>query len=624
MSMVWQFNPLAIPLFLSIIPLLRYSILIWRHRADETARWFLLYIFSAAGLLITYAFELLAADLNTMFVWLRLEYLFSVPIPVYFFLFILCYTGYRRRLKRQHIILLFAIPVLHILTVWTNQFHGLNWATTGVVEVNGLMMFDRTYGPVFWIGIVYLYSINIAAVIIMVVWVLRSPNLYRGQLASLIGAMVLIWTSSILTITGATIVPRLDLTPFGYALAVIPVAIGLFRYKLIDLMPAAHELILKVMSDAVLVIDSQSRIVDLNPAAERLLTVRTAHVIGKKISQVFSNSVDLIERYKDVTETEGELEYVQDGKFRYFDLRISLIPDQERLSKARVIVLRDITRLKEAEAANKRYVEELKERNAELDAFGHTVAHDLKTPISAIIGYAELLLESEHIQPHPQETDYVKNILTASQKTITMIDELLRLSQLRDVGSEIKVVSMTAIVHAAVQRFGKELETHGIQIEIMPNLPPALGQEIWIEEIFANLISNAIKYIGKNNRAPHIAISGRLVGGKARYEVKDNGLGIQPADQTKLFQAFARFHKAEAAGLGLGLTIASRIVHRLGGEIGAESKPGEGSTFWFTLPVPASQPYPPNDPHPDDLDSENSIRSPELRIADKQPIPPAK
>jgi PAS domain S-box-containing protein len=199
-------------------------------------------------------------------------------------------------------------------------------------------------------------------------------------------------------------------------------------------MPAAHELILKVMSDAVLVIDSQNRIVDLNPAAERLLTVRTAHVIGKKISQVFSNSVDLIERYKDVTETEGELEYVQDGKFRYFDLRISLIPDQERQSKARVTVLRDITRLKEAEAANKRYVEELKERNAELDAFGHTVAHDLKTPISAIIGYAELLLESEHIQPHPQETDYVKNILIASQKTITMIDELLRLSHLRDEG----------------------------------------------------------------------------------------------------------------------------------------------------------------------------------------------
>lgn len=584
--MMWQFNPLAIPLFLGTIPLLRYSLLIWRHRADETARWFLLYTLSATGLLITYALELLSADLNTMLVWLRLEYVFSLPIPIYFVLFVLSYTGYRRRLKKQHVVLLFVIPVLHIVAVWTNQLHGLNWHTTGVVEVNGLMMFDRTYGPMFWLGIVYLYSVNVAAVIIMVVWLFRSPHLYRGQLASLIAGMVLIWTGSILTITGATIVPRLDLTPFGYALAVIPVALSLFRYKLIDLMPAAHELILKVMSDAVLVVDSQDRVVDLNPAAEKLLTVRASHVIGKQISRVFSNSIDLIERYKDVTEAEGELEYVQDGKFHYFDLRISPIPDQERQSTARVVVLRDITRLKEAEAANKRYVEELKERNSELDAFGHTVAHDLKTPISAIMGYAELLLESEHIQPHPQEIDYTKNILISSKKTITMIDELLRLSSLRDVGSEIKVVSMTAIVNAAVHRFGKDLATRGIHIEIMPDLPAALGQETWIEEVFANLISNAIKYIGKNNRAPHIAISGQMIGTKARYEVKDNGLGIQPADQLKLFQTFTRFHKSEATGLGLGLTIASRIVHRLGGEIGAESTPGEGSTFWFTLPAP--------------------------------------
>jgi PAS domain S-box-containing protein len=559
-----------------------------------------------------------------MLIWLRLEYFFSLPIPIYFVLFILSYTGYHRRLKRRHVVLLFLIPVLHILAAWTNQFHGLNWQTTGVIEVNGLMMFDRTYGPMFWIGIVYLYSVNVAAVIIMIVWLVRSPHLYRGQLTSLIAGMVLIWTGNILTITGATIVPQLDLTPFGYALAVIPVALSLFRYKLIDLMPAAHELILKVMSDAVLVIDSQDRILDLNPAAEKLLTVRAVHVVGKKINRVFSNSIDLIERYKDVTEAQGELEYDQDGTSHYFDMRISLIPDQERQSTARVVVLRDITRLKEAEAANKRYVEELKERNSELDAFGHTVAHDLKTPISAIMGYAELLLESEHIRPHAEEIDFARNILVFSKKTITMIDELLRLSSLRDVGSEIQVVSMTAIVTAAVHRFGQELKSRGIQMQIMPNLPPALGQETWIEEVFANLISNAIKYIGKDNRAPNISISGQLAGDKARYQVQDNGLGIQPTDQPKLFQAFGRFHKAEASGLGLGLTIASRIVHRLGGEIGAESTPGQGSTFWFTLPVSPETQAPLNGLHPADLDSVNSNHSPAPRTADMPPTLPVK
>ncbi|MBK6712005.1 MAG: ATP-binding protein [Chloroflexi bacterium] len=106
-----------------------------------------------------------------------------------------------------------------------------------------------------------------------------------------------------------------------------------------------------------------------------------------------------------------------------------------------------------------------------------------------------------------------------------------------------------------------------------------------MEEIFANLLSNAIKYIGVDNQEPLIRICAVQIENMVRCEVQDNGLGIKVADQQKLFDMFTRFHREEASGTGLGLPIVERIARKLGGEVGVVSTPGQGSTFWFTLPA---------------------------------------
>jgi signal transduction histidine kinase len=116
-----------------------------------------------------------------------------------------------------------------------------------------------------------------------------------------------------------------------------------------------------------------------------------------------------------------------------------------------------------------------------------------------------------------------------------------------------------------------------------------MGYGPWIEEVFANLISNAVKYIGKDNEAPCITIRGMRDGDMVRYEVEDNGLGIKPEDQARLFDMFSRFHKGEEAGFGLGMSIIQRIVTKLKGTMGVQSEPGVGSTFWFALPAPPDE-----------------------------------
>jgi signal transduction histidine kinase len=112
-----------------------------------------------------------------------------------------------------------------------------------------------------------------------------------------------------------------------------------------------------------------------------------------------------------------------------------------------------------------------------------------------------------------------------------------------------------------------------------------MGYAPWLGHVFSNLLGNAVKYIGKDNPSPRIAIQGAVNERVARFEVEDNGLGISSNDQGALFDKFSRFHKAEAPGSGLGLTIVDMIIHRLGGKLGVTSEPGRGSTFWFELPA---------------------------------------
>lgn len=583
---MWQLNPYAIPLVIGVIPITNFALVAWRHRTNPAARFFWLFALAVAGLMTTYALELLSADLALMLTWLKFEYLFSLTIPVIWLLFTLAYCGYERWLNPWLIGLLFVIPVIHIVTVWTNEFHGLNWQTVGVEVVESYVLFSRTYGPMFWIGVVYLYLVTLTASIILIRSVFRSEAFYREQLLPLLAALFLIWLGSVLTIAGLTPIRRLDLTPFGYALACIPIAWSLFRFRLFDIMPTAHSAILQNMSDAVIVLDRRNRLISVNPAGEQLLRVQAARVIGQPAPLVFASQPELVERYQEAYDAQGELIFGQDEHKRYFDLRISPLRDRAGQLTGRIVVLRDITRSRQAEEMIRQYAAELEAANRELDAFSRTIAHDMRTPLTALLGYANMLDSFEKQNLSERGQDYLARIRYAGERMNQMIGDLLTLAKLKHVETTVSEVAMKTVVKAALERCRHDIEQRGVQITCAEDLPPALGHAGWLEEVFTNLISNAVKYIGKDNPTPSITVRGLRQGECVRYEVQDNGLGISPAMQSHLFEMFARFHEDEANGTGLGLSIVQRIITRLNGQVGVESTAGKGSTFWFTLPAP--------------------------------------
>ncbi len=240
----------------------------------------------------------------------------------------------------------------------------------------------------------------------------------------------------------------------------------------------------------------------------------------------------------------------------------------------------------QAEEILRQHTGELEARNAELDAFAHTVAHDLKNPVSSVVGYADVLIRNYDTLPDAVREEFLDVITRNSRKMAAIIDELLLLSSVRGMGEvEMHPLEMGRIVAEARGRLLHLIEEHEGKIELPDNWPVAMGYGPWVEAVWANFISNALKYGG---HPPRVELGSSVQPtGWIRFWVRDNGAGLSAEEQTRLFTPFERLHMVRAQGHGLGLSIVQRIVKKLGGQVGVESSgvTGEGCEFYFTLPA---------------------------------------
>lgn len=224
-------------------------------------------------------------------------------------------------------------------------------------------------------------------------------------------------------------------------------------------------------------------------------------------------------------------------------------------------------------------------------SFAQNVAHDLKTPLTTILGFAAMLSDAQAQIPPEQQKTALQAIVRTSLKMNNIIQELLLLAAVRQTDVKTGPVNMESVVNAARQRLWGLISEAKAEL-IVPLAfpwPEVIGYAPWIEEAWVNYISNAIKYGG---RPPRIELGAdadyqTLPNGRklVRFWVKDNGNGISPEDQAQLFNQFTQLDQVRAEGHGLGLSIVARVIEKLGGEVGVESQVGQGSLFFFTLPM---------------------------------------
>jgi signal transduction histidine kinase/ligand-binding sensor domain-containing protein len=228
---------------------------------------------------------------------------------------------------------------------------------------------------------------------------------------------------------------------------------------------------------------------------------------------------------------------------------------------------------------------ELEDTNRELEAFAHSVSHDLRAPLRAMEGFAVALIEDYGNSLDEQGREFIGHIAASAKRMDALIRDLLDYSRLGRADLAIKPTSLDDVVHAALGEVASDVAAANAEVTVAETLPTVLGHRTTLIQMAANLISNAIKFVRPGVR-PEIRIWTEPTGcGRIRLVVEDNGIGIEARHQARIFGIFERLHGVERyPGTGVGLAIVARACERLGGSCGVESVAGQGSRFWVELP----------------------------------------
>jgi PAS domain S-box-containing protein len=369
--------------------------------------------------------------------------------------------------------------------------------------------------------------------------------------------------------------------PFGFSLMGLAFAWALFRHRLLDLVPIARHTMVESMADGMIVLDGRDRIVDLNPAAEALLG-RREETIGRSMSELLPSWEERVADLARDQELYSAISLTGDGTLRHYDLHVTPLRGQRLNQTGRLVVLHDVTERQGVEAALQQEIEAREELISDLDAFAHTTAHDLKAPLSFLTGYTFLLRERLEDEGNEEILAFVQSIDRTAFKMARIVDELLLLASVRQHEVTVAPLDMGAIVREVEERLEPAIAEAGAEVRKPETWPTALGHAPWVEEVWANYLSNAIKYGGV---PPEVELGAEQDEENfVRFWVRDNGLGLTGEEQARLFAPYTRLQQVRAKGQGLGLSITRRIVEKLGGDVDVESEPGEGSTFSFRLP----------------------------------------
>ncbi len=331
----------------------------------------------------------------------------------------------------------------------------------------------------------------------------------------------------------------------------------------------------------VVITDTEGTIEYVNPKFTSLTGFSAEEVIGQN-PRILKSGMQDTEFYRNLWDTiksgqewRGEFHNRRrDGTLFWEAASISPIRDADGVITHFVAVKEDVTERKRIEEERERLIQEL-------DAFAHTVAHDLKNPLGAVLGFADLLVKDRRSLSEAELDESLTAICQGARKMHNIIEELLLLAGVRKAEVPITPVDMAAVVRDAWNRLTLLIDERHPELVLPQSWPAALGYGPWIEEVWANYLSNAIKYGG---RPPRLELGAeRTADGQVRFWVQDNGPGLTAEQRDKLFTPFTRLHQVRATGQGLGLSIVRRIMEKLSGTAWVESEPGQGSRFGFTL-----------------------------------------
>lgn len=563
------------------------AFLAWQRASAKGAKE-LTFLMLAAGIgAFGLVFETATPLVSEKIFWAKFEFIGGIATPVLYLVFVLRYTGRDQFLSRKHLLLLFTIPAITLGLTLTNETHHLIWSGfSAISEKTNLMEYYHGIG--FWLGyIVYSYLLLLLSVIYLIRFVIRQNKMFLPQGLIVLAGGLCPWITSLLYLTENNPVAGLDITPISITLSGVLAAYAILNIRFLDLIPVAREILVETLPDGIIVLDDQNRIQDINRAARQFLSIRNKTVIGFP-----PGSLNLTEPLllKAVTnhDTDDHIQEIQsDSGTRTFRILKHAIKNQP---KSRLVVIRDITKQRQAECELIKAKEQAEESDRLKSSFLANMSHEIRTPMNGVLGFADLLKEPDLSEETKQM--YVSIIESSGIRLLNIINDLIDISKIES-GTmnvcirESNINKQTSFIY---NFFKPEAEKKGLTLILKNSLPDddAVIQtdREKLYAILTNLVKNAIKFTdaGSVELGYHYLASSpkRLL-----FYVKDTGNGIPPEMKDVIFERFrqaSESYNRKHEGAGLGLAISKAYVEMLGGSIWIERDVSVGAVFYFTLP----------------------------------------
>jgi len=374
--MSWQATPYTLPLALIALLSGFLAVYTWRRRAVQGALPAAIVMAAIALWSASYALEMASATLEAKNLWGHVRFAGIVITPAAWLCFALLYANRPRWVNQRLLALLCVEPILTLAMRVTNPAHHWMYTRVELVRTGGFYAMSAIGGPWFWVHAIYSYALLLLGSLLLIEVLVHSFYLYRWQASVLLVALLAPWVGNALYLSGLSPFPELDLTPFAFVVSAVCMAWSLFRLRSSDLVPVARAAVIDSMSDGVVLLDGQKRVVYINPAARTWLGPRAHHVVGKGPDELWRDWSELLERLRALHDADQEVEWSHGRDQRMLGVRSSPMRDWRGHLVGQIVVLRDISARKSAEEELRR----LKEFNEGL-----------------VLGMAEaLILEDEH------------------------------------------------------------------------------------------------------------------------------------------------------------------------------------------------------------------------------------
>jgi len=539
-------------------------------------------IIAVALWIFGYAMELVSVSLDEKLIWKKIQFT-AIPFVVPgIFWFTVDLSGGRGWLTLTKRLLLGIIPFLCVLLALSNDQVGLIWTTASLESNQDVSPLKLQYGIGLYIILIYSYVLIVTSAFFLTKTIIKSKKLFRNQAIIMLIGILLPWAANLAYVTRLIPLFGLDITPFMLTFTNFIFLIGFLKVRLSDILPIAQDFIFKSMTEGVVVLDYKEQIVEINPVAIKLFE-QSDDYIGNRFTELLPEW----ERYNPSRD-----KYIQEITIRNqdYNLRTDPILNQRNKLTGYLVIFTNVTEFnrkeKQIHDAHKQAIEANRLKTQLLA----NVNHDLRTPLSTIMGYAEMLHTGSFGPLSLEQENATVEILDSTNKLLVFINNIIGQAQFetgRIVIKERKFIPDELIegIRSTVQYLAKK-KNLSLSFDIDPGVPDKIiGDPYWLKQILLNLVNNALKFTDHGAVNVNIYLADQ---DHWSMRVRDTGIGIPIEAQNRIFEAFQQIDtKAPVitSGSGLGLSIVSELVSLMKGTINLESEVGKGSVFTVCLPL---------------------------------------